>query len=125
VPAADALDEGKEAARASIESQPRSVAILYVGGMNDDVQEKAECVDEDECGGPVGIAELRPPGLRGGKRKLRALADHLALGLRYDSHNADHKFVRFRHVRGNEGSAGILQAKKETGVAAEPVEFWL
>ena len=43
----DALDKGKEAARASIENQPRSVAILYVGGMNDDVQEKAECVDED------------------------------------------------------------------------------
>ena len=43
----DALDEGKEATRASIENQPRPVAILYVGGMNDDVQEKAECVDED------------------------------------------------------------------------------
>ena len=43
----DALDEGKEAARALIENQPRPVAILHVGGMNDDVQEKAERVDED------------------------------------------------------------------------------
>ena len=43
----DALDKGKEAARASIENQPCSVAILYVSGVNDDVQEKAECVDED------------------------------------------------------------------------------
>ncbi len=43
----DALDEGKEAARASIENQSRPVAILHVGGMNDDVQEKAERIDED------------------------------------------------------------------------------
>jgi hypothetical protein len=43
----DALDEGKEAARAPIENQPRPVAILHVGGMNDDVQEKAERIDED------------------------------------------------------------------------------
>ena len=43
----DALDEGKEAARAAIEHEPRPVAILHVGGMNDDVQEKAERIDED------------------------------------------------------------------------------
>jgi hypothetical protein len=43
----DALDEGKEAARASIENQPRTIAILHVGGMNDDVQEKAERIDKD------------------------------------------------------------------------------
>ena len=43
----DALDKGKEAARASIENQPRPVAILHRGGMNDDVQEKTERVDED------------------------------------------------------------------------------
>jgi hypothetical protein len=43
----DALDKGKEAARASIENQPRAVAILHVGGMNDDVQEKTERIDED------------------------------------------------------------------------------
>ena len=43
----DALDEGKEAARASIEHQPRAIAILHVGGMDDDVQQEAERVDED------------------------------------------------------------------------------
>lgn len=43
----DALDEGEEAARALIENQPRPVAILHVGGMDDDVQEKAERIDED------------------------------------------------------------------------------
>jgi len=43
----DALDEGKEAARAVIEHQPCPVAILHVGGVNDDVQEKAERIDED------------------------------------------------------------------------------
>lgn len=43
----DALDERKEAARALVENQPCSVAILHVGGMNDDVQEKAERIDED------------------------------------------------------------------------------
>lgn len=43
----DALDEGKEAARALIENQPRPVAILHVRGVNDDVQEKAERIDED------------------------------------------------------------------------------
>jgi hypothetical protein len=43
----DALDEGKEAARALIENQPRPVAVLHVGRMNGDVQEKAERIDED------------------------------------------------------------------------------
>ena len=43
----DALDEGKEAARASIKNQPRPIAILQVGGMDDDAQEKAERIDED------------------------------------------------------------------------------
>src|SRR5882757_8757598 len=38
----DPLDEGKKAARASIENQPRPVAVLNVGGMDDDVQQKAE-----------------------------------------------------------------------------------
>jgi hypothetical protein len=33
----DALDEGEEAARASIENEPRPVAILHIGGMDDDV----------------------------------------------------------------------------------------
>ncbi len=43
----DALDEGKKASRAPIENQPCSVAILHTSGMNDDIQEKAERIDED------------------------------------------------------------------------------
>ena len=34
----DALNEGKEAARASIEDKRRAVAILYIGGVDDDIQ---------------------------------------------------------------------------------------
>lgn len=43
----DARDEGEEAARATIEDKPRAIAVLHRGGMNDDVQEEAERVDED------------------------------------------------------------------------------
>jgi len=43
----DALDEGEEAARASIEHQPCPVAVLNVGGMDDDVQQKTERIDKD------------------------------------------------------------------------------
>lgn len=43
----DALDEGKETSSARIEDQARAVAILNVGGMHDDIQEKAERVDEN------------------------------------------------------------------------------
>jgi hypothetical protein len=43
----DALDEGEEATRGPIENQPGPVAILNVGGMNDDIQQKAERVDKD------------------------------------------------------------------------------
>ena len=43
----DALDEGKEAARALIENQANPVAVLKVGGMNDDIQQKAERIDKD------------------------------------------------------------------------------
>ena len=43
----DALNEGKEAACAMIENQPRPVAILHVGRMDNDVQEKAQRIDED------------------------------------------------------------------------------
>src|SRR6266850_2775092 len=38
----DALDEGEQAASATIENQPRPVAVLNVGRMNDDVQQEAE-----------------------------------------------------------------------------------
>jgi hypothetical protein len=43
----DALDEGKEAACASIKHKPRPIAVLQVGGMDDDAQEEAERIDED------------------------------------------------------------------------------
>ena len=43
----DALDEGKEAARAPIEDERCAVAVLHVGGMDDDVQQEAERIDED------------------------------------------------------------------------------
>jgi len=43
----DALDEGEEAARAPIEDEPRAIAILHIGRMDDDVQQEAERVDED------------------------------------------------------------------------------
>ena len=43
----DALDEGEEAAGASIEDQSRPVAVLNIAGMDDDVQQKAKRIDED------------------------------------------------------------------------------
>lgn len=43
----DALDEGEQAAGASIENQPGPVAVLNVGGMDDDVQQETERVDKD------------------------------------------------------------------------------
>jgi len=43
----DALDEGKETARASIEDKRRAVAILYVGGVDHDIQQQAERIDEN------------------------------------------------------------------------------
>lgn len=43
----DALDERKETARATVEDQSRSVAILHGGRMDDDIQQEAERVDEN------------------------------------------------------------------------------
>jgi len=43
----DALNEGKQAPGAPIEHQSRTVAILHVGGMDNDIQEQAERVDEN------------------------------------------------------------------------------
>jgi hypothetical protein len=43
----DALDEGKETARADIEDTPCSIAVLHCGRVNDNVQEEAERIDED------------------------------------------------------------------------------
>ena len=43
----DALNEGKQAPGAPIEHQSRTVAILHVGGVDNDIQEQAERVDEN------------------------------------------------------------------------------
>ena len=43
----DALDEGKQAARALVKHQRNTVAVLNVGGMNGDAQQEAERVDQD------------------------------------------------------------------------------
>ena len=43
----DALEEREEAARAPIEDERRTIAILHVGRVNDDVQQEAERVDEN------------------------------------------------------------------------------
>jgi len=40
------LDEREEAAGAAIEHEPCTVTILDIGGMDDDVQEEAERIDE-------------------------------------------------------------------------------
>ena len=57
----DALDEGEEAAGASIENQPRSVAVLNIGGMDDDVQQEAERIDKDMALAPGDLlARIKP-----------------------------------------------------------------
>ena len=57
----DALNEGKEAAGASIENQPRSVAVLNIGGMDDDVQQEAERIDQDMALAPGDLlARIKP-----------------------------------------------------------------
>ena len=55
----DALDEGEVAAGAS--NQPRPVAVLNVGGMDDDVQQKAERIDKDVALAPGDLlARIEP-----------------------------------------------------------------
>jgi hypothetical protein len=57
----DALDEGEEAAGASIENQSRPVAVLNVGGMDDDVQQEAERIDQDMALAPGDLlARIKP-----------------------------------------------------------------
>ena len=57
----DALDEGEEAAGAPIENQPRPVAVLNVGGMDDDVQQEAERIDKDMALAPGDLlARIKP-----------------------------------------------------------------
>ena len=43
----DALDEGEQTAGAPIEHPSHTIAILHVGGMDDNIQEQAECIDKD------------------------------------------------------------------------------
>jgi len=57
----DALDEGEEAAGAPIENQPRPVAVLNVGGMDDDVQQETERIDQDMALAPGDLlARIKP-----------------------------------------------------------------
>src|SRR5882762_10325196 len=57
----DALDEGEEAAGALIEYQPRPVAVLNIGGMDDDVQQEAERIDQDMALAPGDLlARIKP-----------------------------------------------------------------
>ena len=43
----DALDEREQTARAAVEDQADAIAVLHVGGVNDDVQQEAERVDKN------------------------------------------------------------------------------
>jgi len=43
----DAFDEREQTARAPVEDEQGTIAILHVGRMNDDVQQEAERVDEN------------------------------------------------------------------------------
>ena len=43
----DALNEGEQAPGALIEHQSRTVAVLHVGGMDNDIQEQTERVDKN------------------------------------------------------------------------------
>src|SRR6266853_3331123 len=57
----DALDKGEEAAGAPIENQPRPVAVLNIGGMDDDVQQEAERIDKDMALAPGDLlARIKP-----------------------------------------------------------------
>lgn len=57
----DALDEGEEAAGTSIENQSRPVTVLNIAGMDDDVQQKAERIDQDMALAPGDLlARIKP-----------------------------------------------------------------
>jgi len=57
----DARNEGEEAAGASIENEPRPVAVLNIGGMDDDVQQEAERIDKDMALAPGDLlARIKP-----------------------------------------------------------------
>ena len=43
----DARNEGEQATRTAVEDERRAVAVLHVGGVDDDVDQEAERVDEN------------------------------------------------------------------------------
>ena len=53
----DALDEREAAARAPVENERGPIAVLNVGRMDDDIQQEAECIDEDV---PLAARDLLP-----------------------------------------------------------------
>ena len=76
----DALDEGEKAAGASIENQPRPVAVLNIGGMDDDVQQEAERVDQDMALAPSDLlARIKPLRVKRGAPFCAALALWLSM----------------------------------------------
>src|SRR5205085_9130021 len=54
----DVLDKREQATGAPVENQPRPIAILNVGRMNDDVQQEAERIDKDVALAPLVLAPL-------------------------------------------------------------------
>lgn len=43
----DALDEGEQTARSPVEDEPRAIAVLDVGGMDNDIQQEPERIDKN------------------------------------------------------------------------------
>ena len=43
----DARNEGEQASRAAVEDERRAVTVLHVGGVDDDVDQEAERIDEN------------------------------------------------------------------------------